>query len=394
MSDDPTPPIPIEEPDPAAPVGDPLDPVAADVAPLDGTAVRSVARDVALGAIAFIAVLLLLLGATRLMERGTATPGSSPPSGAVASPSASAAASPSPSAAPSSSASPGPSGSPGASASPGSSAATPSGSVGDPVLVGAGDIADCGTDGDEATAALLDGIAGTVFTAGDNAYERGTLDEFQRVLRADVGAASGPDQARARQPRLGNVRSRWLSRLLRGRGRGSGGTSWYSYDLGAWHIIVLDSMCDKVGGCGPDSVQGRWLATDLAANHPVCTMAIFHHPRFSSGEHGNEASMDAFWRPLYAADVDVIVNGHDHDYERFAPQDPDGKADEARGIREFVVGTGGAALRNFPREAPNSEVRLAGGYGVIKFTLHESSYDAEFIAAGNDFRDVGANDCH
>ena len=355
---------------------------------------RSVARDVALGAIAFIAVLLLLLGATRLMERGTATPGSSPPSGAVASPSASAATSPSPSAAPSSSASPGPSGSPGASASPGSSGATPSGSVADPVLVGAGDIADCGTDGDEATAALLDGIAGTVFTAGDNAYERGTLDEFQECYEPTWGrhrdrTRPAPGNHDWETPGLDGYRAYFGAAA-----EGSGGTSWYSYDLGAWHIIVLDSMCDMVGGCGPDSVQGRWLATDLAANHPVCTMAIFHHPRFSSGEHGNEASMDAFWRPLYAADVDVIVNGHDHDYERFAPQDPDGKADEARGIREFVVGTGGAALRNFPREAPNSEVRLAGGDGVIKFTLHESSYDAEFIAAGNDFRDVGANDCH
>src|SRR6187401_2134785 len=187
MSDDPTAPTPIEDADQAAPVGDPLDPVPADVAPFDGTSVRSVARDLALGAIAFIAVLLLLLGATRLMERDTATPGSSPPSGAVASPSASAATRPSQSAAPSSSASPRPSGSPGGSASPGSSGATPSGSVADPVLVGAGDIADCGTDGDESTAALLDGIAGSIFTAGDNAYERGTLDEFQECYEPTWG---------------------------------------------------------------------------------------------------------------------------------------------------------------------------------------------------------------
>jgi hypothetical protein len=394
MSDDPTPPIPIEEPVPATTVGDPLDPVPADVAPLDGTAVRSVARDLALGVIAFIAVLLLLLGATRLMERGTATPGSSPPIGAVASPSASAATSPSPSAAPSSSASPGPSGTPGPTGSPGSSASTPSGSAGDPVLVGAGDIADCAADGDEATAALLDGIPGTVFTAGDNAYERGTPDQFRECYEPTWGRHR--DRTR---PAPGN--HDWETAGLAGylgyfgsAAQGPDGSSWYSYELGAWHVIVLDSVCNKVGGCQPDSAQGRWLAKDLAANDSLCTMAIFHHPRFSSGEHGDIASVDAFWRPLYAANVDVVVNGHDHDYERFAPQDPQGRPDEARGIRQFVVGTGGGERRNFIRVAPNSEVRLAGGYGVIKFTLHESSYDAEFIAAGNDFRDVGRNDCH
>jgi hypothetical protein len=104
--------------------------------------------------------------------------------------------------------------------------------------------------------------------------------------------------------------------------------------------------------------------------------------------------MDAFWRPLYAAGVDVIVNGHDHDYERFARQDPDGQVDEARGIRQFVVGTGGGPLRSFAAIAPNSEVRLSNGYGVLKLTLHDGSYDAEFIVAGNDFRDRGTEDCH
>jgi hypothetical protein len=281
-----------------------------------------------------------------------------------------------------------------ASASPGSSAATPSGSAADPVLVGAGDIADCGADGDEATAALLDGIAGTVFTAGDNAYERGTPDQFRECYEPTWGRHR--DRTR---PAPGN--HDWETAGLAGylgyfgsAAQGPDGSSWYSYELGAWHVIVLDSACSKVGGCQPDSAQGRWLAKDLAANDSLCTMAIFHHPRFSSGEHGDIASVDAFWRLLYAANVDVVVNGHDHDYERFAPQDPQGRPDEARGIREFVVGTGGGDLRNFLRAAPNSEVRLAGGYGVIKFTLHESSYDAEFIAAGNDFRDVGTNDCH
>jgi hypothetical protein len=153
-------------------------------------------------------------------------------------------------------------------------------------------------------------------------------------------------------------------------------------------------MCSKVGGCDPGSPQGAWLAADLAANRAACTLAIFHHPRFTSGEHGDTPAMDAFWRPLYAAGVDVIVNGHDHDYERFAPQDPDGQVDGDRGIRQFVVGTGGAPLRDFTRVAPNSELRAIIGHGVLAFTLHGDSYEWAFTAAGSDFRDRGTTPCH
>jgi hypothetical protein len=288
------------------------------------------------------------------------------------------------------SATPGGSAVPSGSANPGASSAP----VVDPVFVGAGDIADCGTNGDEATAALLDGIAGTVFTAGDNAYPAGTAVDFQKCYDSSWGRHKARTRAAA-----GN--HDWETQGLAGylayfgaAGQGPGGTSWYSYDLGTWHIIVLDSDCDKVG-CGADTPQGTWLAGDLAASKATCTLAIFHHPRFSSGEHGNEPVLDAFWRPLYAAGVDVIVNGHDHDYERFAPQDPDGKPDTKRGIREFVVGTGGTTLRGFQTTAANSEVRLSNSWGVLKFTLRDGSYDVEFIAAGNDFRDRGtAEKCH
>jgi hypothetical protein len=356
------------------------------------------AQQVALGVMVFLAALLLLLGATRILERGGIGAGPSP------SPAVAASAGP-PSPLPATSASPG-TGSPGpnasGSATPGGSAA-PSGSTSpgessiprvDPVLVGAGDIGDCGTNGDEATAALLDGIAGTVFTAGDNAYPSGSAVDFQKCYDPSWGR----HKARTR-PAPGN--HDWETRGLTGyldyfetAGQGPGGTSWYSYDLGTWHIVVLDSDCDKVG-CAADTPQGTWLAADLAASKATCTLAIFHHPRFSSGEHGNAPVLDAFWRPLYAAGVDVIVNGHDHDYERFAPQDPDGKVDTKRGIREFVVGTGGTTLRGFQTTAPNSEVRLSNSWGVLKFTLHDGSYDVEFIAAGNDFRDRGtAEKCH
>jgi hypothetical protein len=382
-------------PDPVPTATGPIPTNAASAGPVPPAPAVVGAQQVALGVMVFLAALLLLLGATRILERGGI--------GAGASPSVATASSPGPaSPGPSTSASGGPSPTAAGSAVPGGSA-VPSGSTTpgqsstpgvDPVLVGAGDIGDCGTNGDEATAALLDAIDGTVYTAGDNAYPSGTAVDFQKCYDQSWGR----HKARTRAA-VGN--HDWESQGLAGylayfgaAGEGLGGTSWYSYDLATWHVIVLDSDCDKVG-CGADTPQGTWLAADLAASHATCTMAIFHHPRFSSGEHGNDPVVDAFWRPLYAAGVDVIVNGHDHDYERFAPQDPDGKVDTNRGIREFVVGTGGTTLRGFQKTVANSEVRLSNSWGVLKFTLHDGSYDVEFIAAGNDFRDRGtAEKCH
>ncbi len=341
---------------------------------------------VALVALVFVATLLLLLGATRLVDRGTGSPGPiSSVAGAIAS------ASPTPVA--STSQAPGPSSTPGVETNTPSDPPLAS-PTGDPVLVGAGDIGRCGSDDDEATAALLDGIAGTVFTAGDNAYESGTADQF----RDCYDTSWGRHRARTR-PAPGN--HDWETTGLAGyfgyfgdAAKGPGGSSWYSYDLGSWHVVVLDSMCAKVGGCDPGSPQGAWLAADLAANQAACTLAIFHIPRFTSGEHGDTPAMDAFWRPLYAAGVDVVVNGHDHDYERFAPQDPDGRIDGNRGIRQFVVGTGGAPLRDFARVAPNSELRATIGHGVLALTLRGDSYEWAFIAAGSDFRDRGTTPCH
>ena len=123
-------------------------------------------------------------------------------------------------------------------------------------------------------------------------------------------------------------------------------------------------------------------------------MAIWHHPRFSSGEHGNDASVWPFWDALYEAGADVVVNGHDHDYERFGPQDPAGREDKARGLREFVVGTGGAVLRDFPTTVAHSEVRSAGSHGVIRFVLHPTSYDWSFIPTSGEVEDAGSAACH
>jgi hypothetical protein len=171
--------------------------------------------------------------------------------------------------------------------------------------------------------------------------------------------------------------------------------TYYSYDLGAWHIIVLNSECREVGGCDAASPQGLWLRQDLAQHSVACTLAYFHKPLFSSGaKHGNDPEMKPLWQALYAANADVVINGHDHDYERFAH--PDGTADSKRGIREFVVGSGGKnSHRSFGTPKPHSEVRNAETFGVLKVTLHSSGYDWEFVPqAGKNFHDSGIGTCH
>ena len=170
---------------------------------------------------------------------------------------------------------------------------------------------------------------------------------------------------------------------------------YYSYNLGEWHIISLNSMCENVGGCGATSPMVKWLEQDLAANQKSCTLAYFHHPLFSSGEHGNQIKMRPTWDALYAANADVVLSGHDHDYERFALQSPSGAADSARGIREFVVGTGGGSHYSIVSIRPNSQVRNSDTYGVLKLTLHPTSYDWEFVPeAGKTFTDSGTTSCH
>ncbi len=223
----------------------------------------------------------------------------------------------------------------------------------DPILVGAGDIASCSSGGDEITAGLLDSIPGTVFTAGDNAYEDGTAGEFQ-----DCYAPSwGRHRARTR-PAPGNHDYHTSGAApyyaYFGSLAGPGGRGYYSYDLGAWHIIALNSN----GAAGEESEQAVWLLADLAANPSLCTLAYWHHPLFSSGDHGSISQMKAIWEILDGAGVDVVVNGHDHVYERFAPQDAEGVADPT-GIREFVIGTGGESLTPFRSVLANSAARGA-----------------------------------
>ena len=170
---------------------------------------------------------------------------------------------------------------------------------------------------------------------------------------------------------------------------------YYSYDLGSWHVIVLNSNCSEVGGCGAGSAQERWLRSDLEANPSACTAAHFHHPRFSSSEHGNSSAVAPFWEALYEAGADVVLSGHAHNYERFAPQTPSGQADPAQGIRQFVVGTGGRSLISFGAVQANSKVRIADTYGVIKLTLHPEGYEWQFVTApGGMEADSGSASCH
>lgn len=267
----------------------------------------------------------------------------------------------------------------------------------DPVFVGAGDIASCDDlAGAFATAKLIESIPGTVFAVGDLAYPEGTDEQFADCY----GPTWGRFKDRTR-PAPGNheYHTNGASGYVRYWGATAGDPTkgYYSFDLGQWHILALNSECAQVGGCEADSPQGRWLQQDLALHPAGCTLAYFHKPRFSSGaSHGNDLEVKPIWAILYHAGADVVIGGHDHDYERFAPQDPDGKLDPQHGIREFVVGTGGKnSHREFGPIQPNSEARTADAFGVLKLTLHPKSYNWQFIPQeGKSFTDSGEGNCH
>jgi uncharacterized protein YjdB len=258
------------------------------------------------------------------------------------------------------------------------------------VLVGAGDIAGCSSSGDEATAALLDGIAGTVFTAGDNVYDSGTASEFANCYDPTWGR----HKARTR-PSPGNHDYNTSGATgyynYFGASAGPSGRGYYSYDLGDWHLVSLNSNISMSAG----STQEQWLRADLAANPKRCVLAYWHHPRFSSGSHGSSTSPQPLWQALYDFDADVVIVGHDHNYQRFAPQTPTGVADAARGIRQFVAGMGGRSHYNFGTPIANTEAYNTDTDGVLKLTLFADSYTWEFIpVAGKTYTDSGTGSCH
>jgi hypothetical protein len=258
----------------------------------------------------------------------------------------------------------------------------------DEVFAGAGDIGQCGGGQAGATSALLDRISGTVFTLGDNAQGTGSAEEYANCY----GPSWGRHLSRT-FPTVGNHDWDYTGGgpyfAYFGASAGPAGRGYYSYDLGAWHVISLNS--EVAAGAG--SAQYEWLKADLAASTADCTLAMWHRPLFSSGPNGSSPRMRDAWRLLNQYGAELVLSGHDHEYERFAPQDADGHA-AATGIRAFVVGTGGYSLYWRASSAPNSEVFESRTWGVLRLTLKSGSYDWEFVPiAGQNFRDAGSSAC-
>jgi hypothetical protein len=263
------------------------------------------------------------------------------------------------------------------------------------VLVGAGDIASCASDGDEATAALLRTIPGQVFTAGDNAYSNGSAANYADCYDPTWGTVKNRTR-----PAVGNHEyntpnaSAYFDYF--GAAAGPRGLGYYSYNLDRyWHVIVLNSNCYAIGGCDAGSAEYAWLQHDLKSHPRMHVIAIWHHPRFNSGHHGNASELTPFWDLLYAGGAEIVINGHAHDYERFAPMNADGELDDAHGIREFVVGTGGKDLVKIGAPEPNSEALDNSTFGVLKLTLYVDHYEWQFVpVAGGSFSDSGSMFCH
>jgi len=254
------------------------------------------------------------------------------------------------------------------------------------VLVGAGDIGDCGTEGAHLTGHLLDNIAGTVFTLGDNAYPDGAAKNFADCYEPFWGR----HKARTR-PSPGNheYESRAAADYFAyfGDRAGDPALGYYRFDLGGWSIYSLNSSVPA----GTSSPQYRWLVDALARDTGTCTLAYWHHPVRSSGMHGDIANMRAIWNLLTTRHADVVLAGHDHLYERFAPMNASFGSDP-QGVRQFVVGTGGAPLYNFEATKPRSEVQVRS-WGVLKLTLSPADYAWQFITATG-VADAGQGTCH
>ena len=268
-------------------------------------------------------------------------------------------------------------------------------STGSAVIVAAGDIADCASMGDEQTAALLREIPGTVIALGDNAYERGSLRDYRSCYQPSWGS-----QKSRTKPAPGNhdYESKSAAPYFSyfGTQAGPPGKGYYAYDLAGWRVYSLNSNCSSIGGCGEGSPEYKWLVADLRLNPRECVAAYWHHPRFSSGSHGNYARMQPIWKALYNAGAELVLVGHDHDYERFAPLDATGNPDAGHGIREFVVGTGGKSHYRFGKSIlATSQVRNDDTFGVLRVTLHPDAYDWQFMpVAGANFTDAGTTPCH
>ncbi|HMS82801.1 MAG TPA: metallophosphoesterase [Nitrospira sp.] len=279
--------------------------------------------------------------------------------------------------------------------------------VSDPIIVAVGDIA-CPTSGNGHTHEVargdvcrqmetsdlvlqIDELA-AVLTLGDNQYPTGALTDFQNSYDRSWGRVKAMTHPSiGNHEGLGDGYYTYFGDAAGPRDRG-----YYSFDIGAWHVIALNSNSEcQIVACDQDSAQLAWLREDLVTHQSFCTLAYWHHPRFSSGRHRNANVMSPIWKELYASGVDLVLSGHDHDYERFAPLDADGRVDKLHGIRSFVVGTGGARHTDFSTIKSGSKVRNSDTFGILKLTLHPTSYEWEFVPeAGKIFTDKGNGRCH
>jgi hypothetical protein len=309
------------------------------------------------------------------------------------------------------------SGSAGASSAPTAAVSAPASASGDPVIAAAGDIACDPASSDfngglgtatacqeQATSNLLVGqLFAAVLALGDNQYDCGGYNAFLQSYDPTWGRVKS-----ITHPVAGNHEYQTSSGTdcdatgqaggyfqYFGPAAGDPTKGYYSFDVGSWHLIALNSNCEEIGGCGPGSPEETWLKADLAAHSTVCTLAYWHHPRFTSGLVGEDAEMAQFWQDLYTAGADVVLNGHAHGYERFAPQTPSETYDPTGGIREFVVGTGGEEFHSFVIPEPMSEAQQNNTFGILTLTLHATSYDWRFVPiAGATYSDSGSTFCH
>jgi acid phosphatase type 7 len=256
-------------------------------------------------------------------------------------------------------------------------------------LVGAGDIANCATTGSEETARLLDAIPGTVFTVGDNAYMHGSDQQFRECYQPTWGR-----HRNRTRPSPGNHDYMTAGGTpyfnYFGAEAGPHGLGYYSYRLGDWQVFSLNSNVPADEG----SAQYQWLAAELSGQSSRCSLAYWHHPVINDGAHGDSRQMRAIWKLLFDRGTDVVIAGHDHNYQRHPAYDGNLQRDAFRGIRSFIVGTGGAEEYEFPGVNARAEVR-GGGWGVLKLTLYADSYDWEFVPVpGVTLRDFGHDTCH
>src|SRR5215212_1822556 len=263
--------------------------------------------------------------------------------------------------------------------------ATATSSSGSVVFVGAGDISRCDNNGDETTAQLLDGISGTVFTAGDNAYDSGSTSEYANCYDPTWGRSKTRTKPVPGNHEYGTSGASGYFQYF------NNIPAYYAYNLGAWRIYALNSEIDT----SASGAQGSWLQSDLAANPKTCVLAYWHKPRWSSGNtHGSDSGMQALWQILYNAGAEVVINGHEHNYERFAQMNASGAA-VSQGLREFVVGTGGGSHYGFGSALASSEIRNSSTFGVLKLTLSSTGYSWQFVpVSGSTFTDSGSANCH